>query len=101
MASRPPTFVSATRLTAEIPSFDLQKAGLVPVFVVNPDQQRSNTVDFNVTPAGNTCARGQYFAEYFSNTTLTSPAVRTSTSGASTGKTAALLLRVWPPRRRA
>src|SRR5213078_2713161 len=74
----PTTFVSATRLTATIFDFEIRTAGSIPVFVVNPDGQMSNTVNFSVTPSGTTCPSGQFFAEYFSNIALTAPATRTA-----------------------
>jgi len=45
---------------------------------VNPDGQRSNTVNFTVAPSGTTCPGAQFFAEYFSNIALTAPATRTA-----------------------
>ena len=75
------TFVSATRLTAAVTTDDLKTAGAIPVFVVNPDSQRSNIVNFNVTPSGGGCPAGQFFAEYFSNISLTAPATRTACEG--------------------
>jgi hypothetical protein len=75
------TFVSATRLTAALTSDDVKTAGSIPVFVVNPDGQRSNIVSFNLTPAGASCPAGQFFAEYFANVALTAPAARTACEG--------------------
>jgi len=49
--------------------------------VVNPDGQRSNIVNFNVTPSGTSCPAGQFFAEYFGNISLTAPATRTACEG--------------------
>ena len=76
------TFVSATRLTAAVTSDDIKTAGSMPVFVVNPDGQRSNLVNFSVTPSGASCPAGQFFAEYFSNIGLAAPATRTACEGA-------------------
>ena len=72
------TFVSSTRLTATIIADDIKTAGTYPVFVVNGDGQRSNIVNFTVTPSSSSCPVGQFFAEYFSNMTLTPPATRTA-----------------------
>jgi len=72
------TFGSGTRLTASILADDVKTAGSIPVFVVNPGGQRSNIVNFSVTPAGTSCPAGQFFAEYFSNIALTAPDTRTA-----------------------
>jgi hypothetical protein len=79
---RTTTFVSATRLDALIQQADIATAGVMPVIVRNPDGQFSNQLTFTVKPAGGSCATGQYFAEYFSNMTLTPPATRTACEGA-------------------
>jgi hypothetical protein len=76
--ANPTTFVSATRLTSSIPLDDIKAAGTFPVFVVNPDGQRSNIVNFTVAPSGSSCPAGQFFAEYFANLALTAPATRTA-----------------------
>ncbi|HEY2994770.1 MAG TPA: PA14 domain-containing protein [Methylomirabilota bacterium] len=80
-ASRPRTFLSATQLTASIAAGDIAAAGSVPVTVRNPDGSTSNTATFTIT-SGGPCPLGQYFAEYFSNTTLTPPATRTACENA-------------------
>src|SRR5207302_6465927 len=72
------TFVSGTRLTSSIPADAIKTPGSVPVFVVNPDGQRSNIVNFSIAPSGGSCPAGQFFAEYFSNMTLTAPSTRTA-----------------------
>src|SRR6185436_5123117 len=74
-------FAGVTRLTAAITADDLKSAGSIPVFVVNPDGQRSNIVNFSVTPSGTSCPAGQFFAEYFANVALTAPAARTACEG--------------------
>src|SRR5207253_5734095 len=43
----------------------------------NPDGL-SNTLPFTINPAGGGCPDGQFFAEYFSNISLTAPATRTT-----------------------
>jgi len=77
-ASRATTFVSATRVTTAIAAADIAAAGAVPVSVKNPDGQTSNALTFTVNPAGGSCPTGQFFAQYFSNVTLTAPATRTA-----------------------
>ena len=76
-AARTTTFVSATRLTAAIAAADVAAAGAIPVSVKNPDGQTSNTMTFTVNPPGG-CPNDQFFAQYFSNITLTAPATRTA-----------------------
>jgi hypothetical protein len=67
------TFVSPTRVTASIAAFRIASPGTVPVYVLNPDGQRSNTVTFTIN-ASTGCPGGQFSAQYFGNATLTPPA---------------------------
>ncbi len=79
--ARSTTFVSATRVTASIPSSDLGAAGSTTVTVRNADTEVSNPLTFTVNPAPATttaCTTGQFRAEYFVNTSLTAPATRTA-----------------------
>jgi hypothetical protein len=77
-SARATTFVSGTRLTAAIAAADIAAAGSVPVSVRNPDGQVSGTLAFTITPAGGGCPTGQFFAQYFSNISLTAPATRSA-----------------------
>lgn len=49
-ATRPTTFVSPTRLTANIPASDIAAAGAALVTVVNPGAGTSNALTFRVEP---------------------------------------------------
>ena len=76
--SRATTFVSGTRVTAAIAAADVATAGSVPVSVKNPDGQTSNALTFTINPATTGCPTGQYFAQYYSNITLSGTPTRTA-----------------------
>jgi hypothetical protein len=81
-ASRPTTFVSATRLTASIAAADIATAGSIAVVAQNPSGTQSNAQTFTVRPGpsggATACPTGQFLAEYFSNIALSGAATRTA-----------------------
>jgi hypothetical protein len=73
---RPTTVVSDSRVSAAVPASDIAASGSASVSVRNPDGRASNATALPI--AAGPCLVGEYFAEYFSNNTLSGPATRTA-----------------------
>ena len=72
-AARATTFVSSTRVTAQIPASDIAVAGTASIRVAHPTPSgaTSNALTFNVSfSSGASCPLGQFLAEYYNNVTL-------------------------------
>ena len=67
-SDRTTTFVTDSQLTAGIPASDIAIGGTAQVTVAESDGTVSNALTFTISTI--TCPSGQYFAEYYNNTSL-------------------------------
>jgi hypothetical protein len=83
-SARSTNVVSSTQLTAAIPATDVAIAGTSQITVFNPAPGggTSAALTFTIGSPPSSCPTGQYFAEYFSNISLTgSPTFTTCETG--------------------
>ena len=65
-------------LGASISAADVATAGTATITAVFVDGRTSNAASFRITTPAESCPTGRFFAQYFSNVTLTPPATQTA-----------------------